>query len=252
MHKLEIRNASLAWRGKAILNQIQLGIPRNAITAIMGHMGSGKSSLLKLFNRMNDPADGFTLTGEVLLDGKNIYRPEIDVMELRQQIVLVLPNPVPFPFSIAENVIFGLRLRQIRDQKYLDDQMQRALYRTGLWDETKNKLQMRADELSLAQQMRLSIARALALEPGVLLLDEPTDTLDPASADEIEHLIRSLSVDHTIVMATRSSRQAARLSDRTAYLEKGYLIEFDDTKNLFTNPAVEQTLNFITGRFNLS
>jgi len=227
-------------------------IPRNQITAIIGPSGCGKSSLLRCFNRMNDLIPGSKVTGEVLFGGRNIYAADIDPTEIRYRIGMVFQKPNPFPKSVFDNVAFGPRVNGLNDN--LEEIVEQALHRAALWDEVKDRLRRSAMELSGGQQQRLCIARALALEPEVILMDEPCSALDPLATLKIEDLMRSLAEDYTIVIVTHNMQQAARVSDMAAFLmmeqdRAGVLAEYGPTSQLFTNPKDKRTEDYITGRF---
>ncbi|MBX3102913.1 MAG: phosphate ABC transporter ATP-binding protein [Bacteroidetes bacterium] len=249
MFKLEAKNVEVFYGENRALHPIQMGIERNTVTALIGPSGCGKSTFLRLFNRMNDLIDNCRISGEVLLDGQNIYDNSIDPVDLRKKVGMVFQKPNPFPKSIFENVAFGLRINGIRDKKYIAEKVEKALHLSALWDEVKDTLNKSAIELSGGQQQRLCIARALAVEPSVLLMDEPTSALDPISTAKIEQLIDQLKSEFTIVIVTHNMQQAGRVSNRTAFFHMGELVEYDNTKNIFTNPAKERTQRYVTGRF---
>ncbi len=246
---LQVRGLKLYYGDKEALKGIDMDIPRTRVTAFIGPSGCGKSTLLRCFNRMNDLVDGVRIEGKILLDGQDIYAPELDVAELRRRVGMVFQKPNPFPKSIYENVAYGLRIQGINDRRILDEVVEKSLRRAALWDEVKDRLQDNALGLSGGQQQRLVIARAVAVEPEVLLLDEPASALDPISTLKIEELIYELKSNYTIVIVTHNMQQAARVSDYTAFMYLGELIEFDDTDTLFTNPAKKQTEDYITGRY---
>lgn len=250
---LEAKNLS-AWYGLSlVLEDISISFKRNMITAIIGPSGCGKSTLLRCFNRVNDMIIGFHAGGEVLLDGESIYKNGVGLMELRNRVGMVFQRPNPFPKSIYDNVAFGPRINGY--QGNLDEIVELSLKRAALWDEVKNKLHTRALALSGGQQQRLCLARALAVEPEVILMDEPTSALDPKATARIEDLIEELKADYTIAIVTHSMQQAARVSDFTAFLlaespnKPARLIEFGETDRIFTNPTSELTERYITGRF---
>ena len=224
-------------------------IDMNTVTAFIGPSGCGKSTFLRLFNRMNDLIDDTRLTGECLIDGENIYHKSVQVDELRKKVGMVFQKPNPFPKSIFENVAYGLRVNNIRDKEYINQRVEESLKSAALWDEVKDKLKKSAFELSGGQQQRLCIARALAISPSILLMDEPASALDPISTSKIEELIHSLKKNYTIVIVTHNMQQAARVSDKTGFFMLGELIEYNETKKMFLNPDMEQTQNYITGRF---
>lgn len=248
MYKLEARNANLFYGEKQALKDISIGIEPNTVTAFIGPSGCGKSTLLRCFNRMNDLIEKTKISGEFLLDQENIYK-DIEVYELRKRIGMVFQKPNPFPKTIFENVAYGLRINGIKDKKILEARVEESLRNAALWDEVSDLLQKSALSLSGGQQQRVCIARALAVEPTVLLMDEPASALDPISTAKIEELIYELKKKFTIVIVTHNMQQAARVSDKTAFFYLGELIEYDDTKKLFTNPSIEKTQNYITGRF---
>src|SRR5690554_1411914 len=247
--KFEVKNLRLKYGDDEALKGINLQIPKNKVTAFIGPSGCGKSTLLRCFNRMNDLVDNCTVEGEVLLDGENIYAPKVDVAELRRRVGMVFQKPNPFPKSIYENVAYGLRLQGVNDRRTLAEVVENSLRGAALWDEVKDRLHDNAFGLSGGQQQRLVIARAIAIEPEVLLLDEPASALDPISTLKIEELINELKEQYTIVIVTHNMQQAARVSDQTAFLYMGELIEYADTNTLFTTPAKKQTEDYITGRY---
>lgn len=231
------------------LKGVSIEIEKNTVTAFIGPSGCGKSTFLRLINRMNDLIDGSRLTGEITVEGENIYRKGINVDLLRAKVGMVFQKPNPFPKSIFENVAYGLRIAGIRDKVYIEETVENSLRGAALWDEVKDKLKKSAFELSGGQQQRLCIARALAVKPRIILMDEPASALDPLSTSKIEDLIYSLKNDYTIVIVTHNMQQAARVSDKTAFFYLGELIEYDDTRRMFTKPQKEATQNYITGRF---
>lgn len=222
---------------------------KNTVTALIGPSGCGKSTYLRLFNRMNDLIDNVRIEGEVLLDGKDIYNKNVVTDELRKKIGMVFQKPNPFPKSIFENVAYGLRVNGITHKTFIEERVQTCLKQAALWDEVKDKLKKSAFELSGGQQQRLCIARALAIEPSVVLMDEPASALDPISTAKIEELIYELKSEYTIVIVTHNMQQAGRVSDNTAFFYLGELVEYDETKKIFTNPKDLRTQNYITGRF---
>ncbi|MNZ49260.1 Phosphate import ATP-binding protein PstB [compost metagenome] len=246
---LEVPGLSLFYGDKQALHNVSLNIPKQRVTAFIGPSGCGKSTLLRCFNRMNDLVDGCRVDGEILLDGKNIYRKGEEVAELRRRVGMVFQKPNPFPKSIYENVVYGLRIQGINKKRVLDEAVEWALKGAALWDEVKDRLHESALGLSGGQQQRLVIARTIAVEPEVLLLDEPCSALDPISTLKVEELIYELKSKYTIVIVTHNMQQAARVSDYTAFMYMGKLIEFGDTDTLFTNPAKKQTEDYITGRY---
>ena len=246
---LQVKSLSLHYGEKQALNNIDLVIPQKRVTAFIGPSGCGKSTLIRCFNRMNDLVDTVHIDGGILLDGEDIYDRHVDVADLRRRIGMVFQRPNPFPKSIYENVAYGLRLQGIKDRRRLDDVVEQSLRRAALWDEVKDRLHDNALGLSGGQQQRLVIARAIAIEPEVLLLDEPASALDPISTLKIEELIYELKSEYTIVIVTHNMQQAARVSDYTAFMYLGEIIEFSDTNTLFTNPGKKQTEDYITGRY---
>ena len=249
MYKLETKNANLCYGEKQALKDISIAIDSNAVTAFIGPSGCGKSTLLRCFNRMNDLIDKTKIEGSYLLDGEEIYGKDSDVYELRKKVGMVFQKPNPFPKSIFENVVYGLRINGMNNKQELQDKAEHSLKNAALWDEVKDNLQKSALSLSGGQQQRLCIARTLAVEPTVILMDEPASALDPISTSKIEDLIFTLKKDFTIVIVTHNMQQAGRISDKTAFFYLGELIEYDNTKKIFTNPAQERTQNYITGRF---
>ncbi len=246
---LEVRDLNLFYGEKQALHGIALRIPRRRVTAFIGPSGCGKSTLLRCFNRMNDLVDGVRIEGQILLDGEDIYAGSVNVVSLRRRVGMVFQKPNPFPKTIYENVAYGLRIQGVNKRHVLDETVEKALRRAALWDEVKDRLHDNALGLSGGQQQRLVIARAIAIEPEVLLLDEPASALDPISTLKIEELITELKDRYTIVIVTHNMQQAARVSDYTAFLYMGELIEFGDTNTLFTNPSRKQTEDYITGRY---
>lgn len=247
--KLTVENLNLFYGNSQALKNINLAIPEKRVTAFIGPSGCGKSTLLRCFNRMNDLVDICRIEGAIKMDGQNIYEPKVDVAELRRQIGMVFQKPNPFPKTIYENVAYGLRLQGVNDKRVLDEVVETSLKGAALWSEVKDRLHDNAFGLSGGQQQRLVIARAIAIEPEVLLLDEPASALDPISTLKIEELIYELKSKYTIVIVTHNMQQAARVSDYTAFMYMGDLIEHDVTNKMFTNPAQKQTEDYITGRF---
>ena len=231
------------------LKNITMEMERNTVTAFIGPSGCGKSTFLRLLNRMNDLIPGTRLTGEILIDEENIYARQTEVVELRKKVGMVFQKPNPFPKSIFENVAYGLRVNGIKDRALIAERVERSLQGAALWNEVKDKLKKSAFELSGGQQQRLCIARALAVEPSILLMDEPASALDPISTTKIEDLIYELKKEYTIVIVTHNMQQAARVSDRTAFFYLGELIEYDDTQKIFVSPTKKATQNYVTGRF---
>lgn len=246
---LEAKNIDFYYGDFHALKGISMTMESNTVTAFIGPSGCGKSTFLRLFNRMNDLIDHTRLTGECLLDGKNIYDKDVQVDTLRKKVGMVFQKPNPFPKSIFENVAYGLRVNGMRDREFIECRVEESLKAAALWDEVKDKLKKSAYELSGGQQQRLCIARALAVSPTVLLMDEPASALDPISTAKIEELIHQLKRDYTVVIVTHNMQQAARVSDKTGFFMLGELIEFGDTKKIFLSPEKQQTQNYITGRF---
>ena len=249
VHKLEAKGVKVFYDNFEAIKGIDMQIKENKVTAFIGPSGCGKSTFLRLFNRMNDYVDGFRMEGEILIDGQNIYKKKINVEQLRKQVGMVFQKPNPFPKSIYENVAYGLKIQGIKDKKFLQEKVEDSLKQVALWDEVKDDLNKSAMALSGGQQQRLCIARALAVEPSIILMDEPTSALDPLSTAKIEELIYELKQKYTIVIVTHNMQQAGRISDYTAFFYLGELIEYDKSKKLFTNPEKQQTENYITGRF---
>ncbi|WP_222937779.1 phosphate ABC transporter ATP-binding protein PstB [Spartinivicinus ruber] len=246
---LEISNVNLFYGEKQALFDINLSIPQKRVTAFIGPSGCGKSTLLRSLNRMNDLVDGCRVEGRIALDNQNIYDRSVNVADLRRRVGMVFQKPNPFPKSIYENVAYGLRIQGINKKRVLDEVVEWALKGAALWDEVKDRLHESALGMSGGQQQRLVIARTIAVEPEVLLLDEPASALDPISTLKIEELINELKSKYTIVIVTHNMQQAARVSDYTAFMYMGKLVEFDDTDTLFTNPSQKQTEDYITGRY---
>ncbi|MEM0955034.1 MAG: phosphate ABC transporter ATP-binding protein PstB [Pseudomonadota bacterium] len=246
---ISVEDLSLSYGGTAALRDINLNVPRRRVTAFIGPSGCGKTSLLRSFNRMNDLVNGCRLNGRVLLEGRDIYAPEVDVSQLRRRVGMVFQKPNPFPMSVYENVAYGLRIQGMNKRRKLDEIVERSLRSAALWDEIKDRLQENALGLSGGQQQRLVIARTIAVEPEVVLLDEPASSLDPISTLKIEELIYELKSSYTIVIVTHNMQQAARVSDMTAFMNLGRLVEYDSTDRLFTNPRQQQTEDYITGRY---
>lgn len=246
---IEVESLNLFYGQKQALFDINMPIPKQRVTAFIGPSGCGKSTLLRCFNRMNDLVDTCRIEGSINLDGHNIYRKGEDVADLRRRVGMVFQKPNPFPKSIYENVIYGLRIQGINQRRVLDETVEWALRGAALWDEVKDRLHESALGLSGGQQQRLVIARTIAVQPEVLLLDEPSSALDPISSLKVEELIYELKSRYTIVIVTHNMQQAARVSDYTAFMYMGKLIEYGDTDTLFTNPAKKQTEDYITGRY---
>jgi phosphate transport system ATP-binding protein len=248
-NKMEVKNLSLWYDKSQALYDVNMPVYKNKVTAIIGPSGCGKSTLLRCLNRMNDIIPACRVEGSVFLEDKNIYNKNIDVVEVRKKVGMVFQKPNPFPKSIYENIVYGCRVAGIRNKKDLDKIVEKTLKEAALWDEAKDRLDESAMGLSGGQQQRLCIARALAINPDVVLMDEPCSALDPIATAKIEDLIRELIKKYTVVIVTHNMQQAARVSDYTAYMYLGKLIEFGDTKQIFENPKQESTENYITGRF---
>ncbi|QCR35335.1 phosphate ABC transporter ATP-binding protein PstB [Nissabacter sp. SGAir0207] len=246
---LEVQKLNLWYGEKQALYNISLRIPRNRVTALIGPSGCGKSTLLRCFNRMNDLLDPCRIEGAIRLNGALVNDGELDVSALRRRVGMVFQRPNPFPKSIYENVVYGLRVQGVRDRRLLDQAAEAALRSAALWHEVKDRMKENALRLSSGQQQRLVIARAIAIEPEVLLLDEPTSALDPISTLTIEELIGALKQRFTVVLVTHNMQQAARVSDYTAFIHQGVLVEYGDTDTLFTSPRQRRTEDYITGRF---
>ncbi|MEM7101381.1 MAG: phosphate ABC transporter ATP-binding protein PstB [Pseudomonadota bacterium] len=246
---LKVNDLSLSYGDSPALMNINMQITKQQVTAFIGPSGCGKSTLLRCFNRMNDLIDGVKITGEISVDGIDIHHESVDVAQLRRRIGMVFQRPNPFPKSIYENVAYGLRIQGEDSKAVLDERVEWALKSAALWDEVKDRLKESALGLSGGQQQRLVIARAVAIQPSVLLLDEPASALDPISTLKIEELIHQLKDDYTIVIVTHNMQQAARVSDHTAFLYLGELVEFGETDMIFRNPKEKQTEDYITGRY---
>ena len=252
--KISVVGLSVYYGNFRALKDISINIPVNKITALIGPSGCGKSTLLRSFNRMNDLVQGTRIEGQVILNGKNIYDPDVDVVELRQRIGMVFQRPNPFPMSVFDNVAYGPRLYGIRKKHILEEIVEHALRQAAVWEDVKDKLDQSGLALSGGQQQRLCIARSLAVEPDVILMDEPASALDPISTLKIEDLMETLKQDYTIVIVTHNMQQAARVSDFTAFLmidedRSGTLVEIGQTEQIFTNPKNQQTEDYVTGRF---
>ena len=247
--KITVRKLNFYYGTYQALTNVDLDIAEKRITAFIGPSGCGKSTLLRIFNRMYDLYPGHRATGEIMLNDNNILDPRQDVIALRAKVGMVFQKPTPFPMSIYENIAFGVKLYERPGRAEMDERVEWALRKAALWDETKDKLNQSGLSLSGGQQQRLCIARAVAVKPEVLLLDEPTSALDPISTAKIEELLNELKADYTIAIVTHNMQQAARVSDYTAYMYLGELIEFDITDKIFINPAKKETEDYITGRF---
>jgi phosphate transport system ATP-binding protein len=246
--QIKVENLNLWYGEKQALKNISMQIPRNSITALIGPSGCGKSTFLRCLNRMNDLIKNCRIEGKVTIEEKNIYAPDVDVVDLRKKVGMVFQKPNPFPMSIYDNVAYGPRIHGV-NKKYLDEIVEQALHSGAIWDEISDRLKSPALSLSGGQQQRLCIARTLAVKPKTILFDEPTSALDPISTLRIEDLIMSLKKDYTIVIVTHNMQQAARISDYTAFFLMGELIEFGQTRQIFQNPREKRTEDYITGRF---
>ncbi len=246
---VQTRNLCLYYGGKQALFDVTMDFPRRQVTALIGPSGCGKSTLLRCLNRMNDLIDGVSVTGNILLDGNEVNDPALDVIALRRRVGMVFQKAVPFPKTIYENVAYGLRIAGVRDHRVLDEAVEKSLRRSALWDEVKDRLNESALGFSGGQHQRLCIARAIAVNPEIILMDEPCSALDPRSTARIEDLMGELRGEYTIITVTHNMQQAARVSDFTAFLYEGSLIEFGRTKQLFTKPEKKETEDYITGRF---
>ena len=249
MSKIDVSNMDLYYGDFHALKNINLSIEDNEVTAFIGPSGCGKSTLLKSINRMNDLVPGCRITGEMLLDGENIYSGKMDVNGLRKRVGMVFQKPNPFPMSIYDNIAYGPRTHGVRSKAKLDDIVEQSLRQAVIWDEVKDRLKKSALGMSGGQQQRLCIARALAVQPEVLLMDEPTSALDPISTSKIEDLAVELKKDYTIVMVTHNMQQAARISDKTAFFLLGEIVEYGETEQIFSMPKDKRTEDYITGRF---
>ena len=247
--KIDVINFNFYYSGEKALNNVTISIQQNMVTGIIGPSGCGKSTFLRCLNRMNDVISGIKVEGEVLLDKEDIYASNVDVVKIRRQIGMVFQKSNPFPKSIFDNVAYGLTINGIRDKNYIVEKVEKSLKDAALWDEVKDRLNKSAFDLSGGQQQRLCIARALAVEPEVLLMDEPASALDPKATLKIEELIQELKKKYTIIIVTHNMQQAARISDFTAFFMMGELIEYDTTSKIFTTPSMKVTEDYITGRF---
>ena len=247
--KIRVRNLDLFYAQNQALKNINIDIKENEVTALIGPSGCGKSTYLRSLNRMNDLIPSVTITGSVLYKGKDIYGPKTDIVELRKEIGMVFQQPNPFPFSIYENVIYGLKLKGEKDKKVLDQVVEESLKAASVWDDVKDKLHKSALSLSGGQQQRVCIARVLAVNPEIILLDEPTSALDPVSTGKIESMLLELKERYTMIIVTHNMSQASRISDKTAFFLDGNLIEFNDTKKIFMTPEKQETEDYISGRF---
>lgn len=246
---MEVKNLNFYYGRNLALKNINMGIENNKVTAVIGPSGCGKSTFIRILNRMNDIIIGSRVEGEILLDGDNIYAPQVDVVDIRRKIGMVFQKSNPFPKSIFDNIAYGLKINGISNKTEITDRVEMSLKNSALWEEVRDRLDDNAFELSGGQQQRLCIARALAIEPEVILFDEPCSALDPISTAKIEELINQLKERYTIAIVTHNMQQAARISDYTGFFLLGELIEFDKTEKIFTNPSQKQTEDYITGRF---
>lgn len=249
LSKIDAHDVNFWYGDFQALKGISMQIEEKSVVAFIGPSGCGKSTFLRLFNRMNDLIPATRLTGEIRIDGGNIYDKGVQVDELRKNVGMVFQRPNPFPKSIFENVAYGLRVNGVKDNAFIRQRVEETLKGAALWEEVKDKLKESAYALSGGQQQRLCIARAMAVSPSVLLMDEPASALDPISTAKVEELIHELKEQYTIVIVTHNMQQAARVSDKTAFFYLGQMVEYDDTKKIFTNPEKEATQNYITGRF---
>ena len=249
MDKFEVKDLNLYYGAFHALKGVSMDIPEKEITAFIGPSGCGKSTFLKTLNRMNDLVEGCRITGDVKLDGVDIYKDKLDVNVLRKRVGMVFQKPNPFPMSIYDNIAYGPRTHGIRNKAQLDEIVERSLRGAAIWDEVKDRLKKSALGMSGGQQQRLCIARALAVEPEVLLMDEPTSALDPISTSRVEELVMDLKKDYTIVIVTHNMQQAARISDKTAFFLLGELVEMGPTERLFATPSDKRTEDYISGRF---
>ena len=246
---ITVEDLNLWYGSTQALHHVSMEIPEKSITALIGPSGCGKSTFLKTLDRMNDLVPGVRIEGTVRYDGRDIFAPDVDVNELRRQVGMVFQKPNPFPMSVYDNVAYGPRTHGVRNRAKLDEIVEQSLRSAAIWDEVKDRLKKNALGLSGGQQQRLCIARALAVEPQVLLMDEPTSALDPISTSKIEELAIELKKRYTIVIVTHNMQQALRISDRTAFFLLGELIEYDDTERMFSTPSQKKTEDYITGRF---
>jgi phosphate transport system ATP-binding protein len=249
MYKAEAKNINFYYGDYLALKNVSLSFPDKTVTALIGPSGCGKSTFLRLFNRMNDLIDHVKIEGEVLVNGEDVYSKDIVIDQLRKSVGMVFQKPNPFPKTVFENVAYGLRVNGVRDNNYIEEVVVNSLKKAALWEEVKDKLKKSAFELSGGQQQRLCIARALAVEPTLILMDEPASALDPISTAKIEELIHELKQQYTIIIVTHNLQQAGRVSDFTSFFYLGELIEHNETKTMFLNPHDERTQNYITGRF---
>ena len=247
---IDVRDVTFAYGNHEVLHEVSLQMPARAVTAFIGPSGCGKTTLLRCFNRMNDLVDGSRITrGSIVIEGRDIHAPTVDVVDLRRRIGMVFQKSNPFPKSIYENIAYGLRIAGVKKRSQINEAVEKSLRAAALWDEVKDRLERNALGLSGGQQQRLCIARALAVEPEIVLMDEPCSALDPIATAKVEELIRVLKDDYTIVIVTHNMQQAGRCSDHTAFFYLGRLIEFDTTSKIFSQPSQRQTEDYITGRF---
>lgn len=249
MSKIEAKDVNFYYGSFHALKGINMKIEQNEVVAFIGPSGCGKSTFLRLFNRMNDLVPGTRLEGQITIDGTDIYDRSVNVDTLRKNVGMVFQRPNPFPKSIYENVAYGLRVNGVKDEAFIAERVEKTLRGAALWDEVKDKLKKSAYALSGGQQQRLCIARAMAVAPSILLMDEPASALDPISTAKVEELIHEIKKDYTIIIVTHNMQQATRVSDKTAFFYLGQLIEYDDTTRMFSNPKKVETQNYITGRF---
>ncbi|HTY47365.1 MAG TPA: phosphate ABC transporter ATP-binding protein PstB [Methanomassiliicoccales archaeon] len=249
VRKMSVEELNLFYGKTQALSNVTLDFHEKKATSIIGPSGCGKSTLIRCLNRLNDFISGCKISGSVLLDGQDIMAPGADVVELRRRVGMVFQKPNPFPFSVYDNVIYGCRIAGLRDKRLMDEIVERALRRAALYDELKGRLKERATQLSGGQQQRLCIARALAMEPEVLLMDEPCSALDPIATQKIEDLVHELKKEYTVVIVTHNMQQAARVSDFTAFMYLGKLVEFGRTKDVFESPEHDETERYVTGKF---
>ncbi len=245
----ECSDVRLSYGNFEALKGITMNVPANQVTAFIGPSGCGKSTFIRCFNRMNDLIDDVKISGEIKMHGKNIYSPDVDVVRLRTEVGMVFQSPNPFPMSIYDNIAYGLRCQGVRDKRILDEVVETSLKKAAIWEEAKDILNRNAMKMSGCQQQSLCIARAIALQPNVILMDEPTSALDPIATTKIEDLMNDLKKDYTIIIVTHSMQQAARISDKTAFFLLGEVVEFSDTRQMFNAPEDKRTEDYITGRF---
>jgi phosphate transport system ATP-binding protein len=246
---INVENLNLFYGSNQALFELNLSFEKNKITALIGPSGCGKSTFLRTLNRMNDLIDGVRVEGKILIDGEDIYRPHMDVVQLRKKVGMVFQRPNPFPMSIYDNVAYGLRIHGMKDRKKMDAIVEQSLQKAALWDEVKDRLNTHAKGLSGGQQQRLVIARVLAVEPEIILMDEPTSALDPISTASVEELVQELKNSYSVIMVTHNMQQAARVSDFTTFFLNGEVVEYSNTDQMFTSPKDKRTEDYITGRF---